>query len=996
MAKTADIKAGGAFIELYVKGQQMVKAGLDSVGSTYRRFSATVSAQAKIAQKTIVACNRAIARSAALTKRGMAGASKLGQSANAAGRAAMIGGGAGALAMGVSASTYMGFEKEMSKVSALTQASGDEYEKLVALAKELGATTEYTAQNAAEGMSFLGMAGFKTNQILAATPVLLDAATAAGMDLGRTADIMSDVGQAFGISADEIERVADVLSVTAMNANTNVEMMGTSFQYVAASAKVAGQPIEEVAAALAIMANSGIKASKAGTGLRAMLAVVGSDLGKKKLLREFGVSAWDAQGNIKPLLTIIQELDKAMTGLSTGQKAAKLNLVFGKIAGNAVGTLANNAGSIDKYRDLTFNQRDGATKKMAATMRDNLWGSWKGLVSAVESVQIAIGEAITGELRGFIDTVTTISRALAKWVKDNKEIVVTVGKVAVAVAGIGAGVVAVGTLIGGVGAIVTPLISAVASFGAVGVGALGAIVAVGVSALGTLGSLITSVIGMVGMLAGGFVLASQAVGRFLVFLGPLIASVNPWIAGLAAVLASLGAVSLTNFGVNVFGALGKAVINVTGSIVGCFKGLGESIWAAVGETGNAFARIFVDAKKLVSELAVTFSSVWDALKSGDANLAMEIVWTEIELRFEQGKQYLIGVFEEFSKIAQKLLAGIQQAFTDMFNGLKDSMYEFLASLNYSKNKTLYANLLPDINLDEMRKEYHERNKEKQLADSPKIDALLLRGVSQEEINSRVGLHGRGEIDKMIAEYKVDMVAAKRQGAKRDALIDHVEAGKAITTTKGAFGYKKESYANAKEGHNEMKKSIRHALDYDGEAGLDELLRRNGLDPKKYETIKHGLSSSLPSPPSVTPAQIASQKRVADLQAKREGLLKQAKTEKEPAKKSGMPVFNNRFEKELFERYQFPKTAKEFKEWSDKLTTPVQGRQEKFSEKALRAKPRTSVFDMVTGGGTFSGYEMGNLGGNRVTQMLDDQLSQMRSMNTSLNTLVKEAEGGGFG
>ncbi len=118
-------------------------------------------------------------------------------------------------------SILMGFEKEMSKVRALTQATGDEYSKLLALAKELGATTEYTAQNAAEGMSFLGMTGYKTNQILAATPVLLDAATAAGMDLGRTADIMSDIGQAFGISADDIVRVADVLSITAMNANTN-------------------------------------------------------------------------------------------------------------------------------------------------------------------------------------------------------------------------------------------------------------------------------------------------------------------------------------------------------------------------------------------------------------------------------------------------------------------------------------------------------------------------------------------------------------------------------------------------------------------------------------------------------------------------------------------------------------------------------------------------------------------------------------------------------
>ncbi len=201
-------------------------------------------------------------------------------------------------------------------------------------------------------------------------------------------------------------------------------------------------------------------------------------------------------------------------------------------------------------------------------------------------------------------------------------------------------------------------------------------------------------------------------------------------------------------------------------------------------------------------------------------------------------------------------------------------------------------------------------------------------------------------------------------------------------------------AASKLQREQINESISRVYEQKGEAGLDELLRQNGVDPEKFTSAraaKAGSQSALPSPQNSV-----SQKRIAELQAKRENLLKQAT----PAKKPAMPMFNNRREKELFERYQFPQTAQQFKEWSNGLISPITAaanreRQEKFSEKALRAKPRASVFDMAAGGGTFSGYEMGNLGGNTLAKMMGDSLSVQRNMDNKLGLMLEELEEGGM-
>ena len=165
--------------------------------------------------------------------------------------------------------TAMDFEQAMSKVQAITRSNGEAMQKLTDNARMLGETTQFSATQAAQAMSYLGMAGWDANQIIGGMPGLLALAAAGGTDLARTADIVSDDLTAFGLSADQAGHMADVFAVTVTRTNTNVEMLGETMKYAAPVAKAFGASMEETAALAGIMANSGIKASQAGTSLRA-------------------------------------------------------------------------------------------------------------------------------------------------------------------------------------------------------------------------------------------------------------------------------------------------------------------------------------------------------------------------------------------------------------------------------------------------------------------------------------------------------------------------------------------------------------------------------------------------------------------------------------------------------------------------------------------------------------------------------------------------------
>lgn len=321
--------------------------------------------------------------------------------------------GAGAVlgAFGKCVSTAAGFEDQMAKVGAVSRASASELEQLEARARELGASTQFTASQVGQAEQYLAMAGFSVEDNIAALPGVLNLAAATATDLGRAADISSDIMSAFGIKASEMGHVADVLTATCNNTNTNMEMLGDTMKYVGPVARTAGLSLEETATMAGILANSGIKASQGGTVLRGMLNRLAAPTGEAaKTLQKLGVTTQDAAGNLKKPITILKEMAASMKGMGNAAQMAALKTVFGEEAMAGVSVLLKKTdGDWNKLFD-TLSNVDGVAQNTAVAMNNTLAGSMRGMGSAFESVQITIGKIFIPVLRKVVQAITSLLR----------------------------------------------------------------------------------------------------------------------------------------------------------------------------------------------------------------------------------------------------------------------------------------------------------------------------------------------------------------------------------------------------------------------------------------------------------------------------------------------------------------------------------------------------------------------------------------------------------
>ena len=205
------------------------------------------------------------------------------------------------------------FDTALRGVQAVTGATGEAFEMVADQARDLGATTQFTATQAAEAQTFLGRAGFETNEILAATPGLLSLAAAGQLDLARAADIASNVVQGFNLEASETGRVSDILAEAAANANTNVKQLGSAMSFVAPVSNSLGVSIEETTAAVGFLSDAGIQAERAGTGLRrVMLALLDPTREAQDALDAAGISATDSEGNFVGLMDVVGQLELSL------------------------------------------------------------------------------------------------------------------------------------------------------------------------------------------------------------------------------------------------------------------------------------------------------------------------------------------------------------------------------------------------------------------------------------------------------------------------------------------------------------------------------------------------------------------------------------------------------------------------------------------------------------------------------------------------------------
>lgn len=309
------------------------------------------------------------------------------------------------------------FEASMSKVQAVSGASNEQLQRLSDKAKEMGATTKFSATEAADAMNYMAMAGWKTEDMLNGIDGIMNLAAASGEDLATTSDIVTDALTAFGLTAQDSTHFADVLAAASSNANTNVSMMGETFKYVAPVARSLGYSAEDCAVAIGLMANSGIKASQSGTALRSMFSRLAKPSKEvKEAMEKLNISLTDSHGNMKSLDTLMGDLRNSFSGLSESEKAEMASSLAGQEAMSGLLAIVNASDAdFNKLKDAIYGA-DGASAKMAETMQDNLQGKITITKSTIEGLGIKIYEEIEDPMKeaaeGTTDSVEQISSAL--------------------------------------------------------------------------------------------------------------------------------------------------------------------------------------------------------------------------------------------------------------------------------------------------------------------------------------------------------------------------------------------------------------------------------------------------------------------------------------------------------------------------------------------------------------------------------------------------------
>ena len=324
----------------------------------------------------------------ALVRFGKDGAKALGSLAKYAG--GTLAGAITALS-GYSIKVGADFEAAMSKVQAISGASGTALDALTAKAKEMGATTQFSASEAAQAMQYMAMAGWKDTDMLNGIKGIMDLAAASGEDLANVSDIVTDALTAFGMSAQDSGRFADVLAAASSNANTNVGLMGYTFKYVAPLAGSLKYSVEDVALAIGLMANAGIKGEQAGTALRSTFTrLIKPPKEAADAMSKLGISVKNADGSVKPLNTTLADLRKAFSKLSDSEKAEYASMMAGQEAMSGFLALVN--ASDDDFNKLSkaIRESNGAAAGMAKTMNANLKGQMKQFQSVTEAIGISI------------------------------------------------------------------------------------------------------------------------------------------------------------------------------------------------------------------------------------------------------------------------------------------------------------------------------------------------------------------------------------------------------------------------------------------------------------------------------------------------------------------------------------------------------------------------------------------------------------------------------
>ena len=506
------------------------------------------------------------------------------------------------LPLAVASKQFADFESNMARVKAITGATGDEFDSLSKLAKQLGASTIFSAAQAAQAMGNFAQAGYSVQEIMQAVGPTLDLAATAQIDIAQAADIATKVMRGMGIAAEDLGGVVDVLAKAATTANTDIAMLGEAFKFVGPIAKTTGISLGEITAAIQLLSNAGIQGEMAGTTLRGMLLTLlapGDDAAD--MLQSLGVRTLDARGRFVGLTNILAQLQRALAGMGSGQQLGILGRIFpDRQAAGAAELMAQGAG---RLADATRRLGDsaGTAARVAGIQMDTLRGTVDILMSAVEGLGIEIGQSLAPAIREWATMISTAINSLSEWVKANRGLVVSIAKMLVVTSAAGAGLVVLGITISQV-AIVASAITA---------------------AFAAIATTITLILSPIGLVTAAMIGGAIAWGKYA-------EAGQQAMAWLSARFAELKATALSAFA-GIADALSAGDLMLAAEILwaGLRLGwvqLGNDLKAVWRDWGHAFLDVFDSASAEVSKLMV---DLWAGIESGWVSL---VGWLESSWR----------------------------------------------------------------------------------------------------------------------------------------------------------------------------------------------------------------------------------------------------------------------------------------------------------------------------------------------------------------------------
>lgn len=604
--------------------------------------------------------------------------------------------------LGVAAvKTAADFDSAMANVAAISGATGDDLQALRDKAREMGEKTKFSASEAADAMSYMAMAGWKTGDMLSGIEGIMNLAAASGEDLATTSDIVTDALTAFGLTAEDSAHFADILAAASSNANTNVSMMGETFKYCAPVAGALGYSAEDVAEAIGLMGNAGIKSTQAGTALRTMMTKLQGELKLSgEALGEVTIQTANADGSMRELSDILADCRTAFSKMSESEAAAAAETLVGKNAMSGFLALMNSApGDIDKLRNAIENC-DGSAEDMAAIMQDNLNGQLTILKSQLEELAISFGEMLMPIIRKVVTAVQGFVDKLNNMDEAQRKTIITIGLV---IAALGPFLVILGTVISTVGKSMKAYASA-----AKGIKKLMVAVKSGTGIFGKLGTAlggisapVLAIVAVIAVLVAAFSHLWKTNDGFreniIATWTQIKETVNNFCQGIVDRLNSLGFEfsSITE----VLKAVWDGFCNLLGPVFeGAFRFISDTLSTVLDvilNTVDFFIAVFSgDWEGAWEAVKNIFSSIWNGLASWFTNIletikgvldvalgwigtSWEQVWTNVKNFFTNIwngiKDFISSTINSISTTISNVITGIKTTVSNVFSAIKTTI-----------------------------------------------------------------------------------------------------------------------------------------------------------------------------------------------------------------------------------------------------------------------------------------------------------------------------------